>query len=83
MVKYSNKDKSKIRTGVVLDSYIVNKIDSIVLSSRDLGCTRSELINAILNAFFYSDVKHIKQARGFVIGNRKGLYLIKKKKHQN
>ena len=80
MVEFANKDKTKVRTGIVLDSYIIDKLDSIVISSRDLGCTRSEVINAILNAFFYSDVKHLKQARGFVIGNRKGLYLIKKKK---
>ena len=81
MVEFANKDRTKVRTGVVLDSYIVNELDAIVMSSRDLGCTRSEVINAILNAFFYSDVKHLKQARGFVIGNRKGLYLMKKKKH--
>ncbi len=79
MVEFANKDRTKARTGVVLDSYIVNELDSIVMSSRDLGCTRSEVINAILNAFFYSDVKHLKQARGFVIGNRRGLYLKKKK----
>ena len=80
MVEFANKNRTKVRTGVVLDSYIVGKLDSIVISSRDLGCTRSEIINAILNAFFYSDVKHLKQARGFVIGNRRGMYLIKKKK---
>ena len=80
MVEFANKDRTKVRTGVVLDSYIIGRLDSIVISSRDLGCTRSEIINVILNAFFYSDVKHIKQARGFVVGNRKGLYLIKKKK---
>ena len=80
MVEFANKNRTKVRTGVVLDSYIIDKLDSIVTSSRDLGCTRSEIINAILNAFFYSDVKHLKQARGFVIGNRRGMYLIKKKK---
>ena len=80
MVEFANKDRTKIRTGVVLDAHIVKELDSIVISSRDLGCTRSEIINAILNAFFYSDVKHLKQARGFVIGNRRGLYLKKKKK---
>ena len=80
MVEFANKNKTKVRTGVVLDSYRIDKLDSIVISSRDLGCTRSEIINAILNAFFYSDVKHLKQARGFVIGNRRGMYLIKKKK---
>ena len=80
MVEFANKDKTKVRTGVVLDTHIVKELDSIVMSSRDLGCTRSEIINAILNAFFYSDVKHLKQARGFVIGNRRGLYLKKKKK---
>lgn len=79
MVKFANKDRTKVRTGIVLDSYITDRLDSIVISSRDLGCTRSEVINAILNAFFYSDVKHLKQARGFVIGNRRGLYLKKKK----
>ena len=81
MVEYSNKNKTKVRTGIVLDSFIVKELDTIVTSSRDLGCTRSEVINAILNAFFYSDVNHRKQARGFLVGNRKGMYLIKKK-HQ-
>ena len=80
MVEFANKNRTKVRTGVVLDSYIIDKLDSIATSSRDLGCTRSEIINEILNAFFYSNVKHLKQARGFVIGNRRGMYLIKKKK---
>lgn len=80
MVEFANKNRTKVRTGVILDSHIIDKLDSIAISSRDLGCTRSEIINAILNAFFYSDVKHLKQARGFVIGNRRGMYLIKKKK---
>ena len=52
MVEFANKDRTKVRTGIVLDSYIIDKLDSIVISSRDLGCTRSEVINAVLNAFF-------------------------------
>ena len=71
--------KSKVRTGVALDDYIVRELDTVVLESVDLGVTRSEVINAILHGFLKSDKTHnekIEKLREYIIKMRKGLLTL-------
>jgi len=42
----------KIKVGFAIDEEIIKELDSAAESSRDLQTSRSELVNAILAAFF-------------------------------
>ena len=63
----------KIKFGVSLDQKTVDKINGIVEGSSDLRATRSETIEAILTAYFRSQIKHNEKARELIIARRKGL----------
>jgi metal-responsive CopG/Arc/MetJ family transcriptional regulator len=71
-----NRSKTKYRTGVALDENIVKDLDLIVESNKDLGLTRSEVINVLLTTFLKSD--HSQQTkteklREQIVKIRKGL----------
>ena len=66
-------DLPKVKVGVALDREIQGKIDAIVKSSEYLGVSRSEVVEAILAAFFKSPLNHTEKARGLVIRRRRGL----------
>ena len=63
----------KIKFGVSLDQKIVEKINGMVEGSSDLKATRSEMVEAILTAYFRSQIKHSEKARELIIARRKGL----------
>jgi len=63
----------KIKFGVSLDQKIMEMIDGLVQGSSDLRATRSEIIEAILTAYFRSQIKHSEKARELIITRRKGL----------
>jgi metal-responsive CopG/Arc/MetJ family transcriptional regulator len=64
-------EKPKIKFGVCIDPEIAHKLDETVESLKDLKVNRSEIINAILAAYFKSDVDHMQKAREFIIRERK------------
>jgi metal-responsive CopG/Arc/MetJ family transcriptional regulator len=64
---------SKNKIGVALSSDVIAKLDEIIELSTDLKMTRSEIINAILKAFFASKANPIEKGREIVIRCRKGL----------
>ncbi len=71
-----DRSNDKVKTGVALDTYIVKELDNIVNESRDLGVTRSEVINAVLHSFVKSDKAYnekLEKVRGYIIKMRKGL----------
>ena len=63
----------KIKFGVSIDQKIVQKIDGMVQESSDLKATRSEMVEAILTAYFRSQIKHGEKARELIIARRKGV----------
>ena len=71
--------KGKVATGIVLDDYIVKDLDLIVETNRDLGLTRSEVINALCHSCLRSDhdqETRIEKLRGYIIKMRKGLLTL-------
>jgi len=58
---------SKNKIGVALGSDVIAKLDEIIELSADLKMTRSDIINAILKAFFASKISHIEKGREIVI----------------
>ncbi len=59
-----------------MDKEIAHKLDETIESLRDIKANRSEIINAILAAYFKSDVDHILKAREFVTRERKYAILL-------
>jgi metal-responsive CopG/Arc/MetJ family transcriptional regulator len=71
--------KTKTRTGVALDDNIVKDLDFIVESNRDLGLTRSEVINSLLHSWLKSDHPQqtkIEKLREHIIKMRQGIFKI-------
>lgn len=64
-------EKPKTKFGICIDPEIARKLDETIESLRDLKVNRSEVINAILAAYFKSDVDRMLKAREFVIRERK------------
>ncbi|KXA97273.1 transposase [candidate division MSBL1 archaeon SCGC-AAA259I14] len=64
------KDR-KISFGVNIDENLVKELDKVVESSEYLHASRSEVVEAILTAYFRSDVNHEKKARELIIRRRK------------
>jgi len=64
---------AKIKVGFAIEEEIVRELDSVVKSSRDLQASRSELVDAILAAFFKRQEKSVEKARKLLIMRRKGL----------
>ena len=66
--------RKKRSTGIHLEIKVLNFLDDIVESEKYQSCvTRSELINAICNAFMSSDLpieEKIKPIRGLVYKSR-------------
>jgi metal-responsive CopG/Arc/MetJ family transcriptional regulator len=63
----------KVKSGISLESELINQIDAIVEASTDLGASRSELIEAILSAFLKANTNPTEKARTILIKHRKGL----------
>jgi len=57
----------KIKVGFAIDEEIIKDLDSVVESSRDLQTSRSELVDAILAAFFNSQESPVEKARKLLI----------------
>lgn len=65
--------RAKFKAGFAIEEEIVKELDLIVKSSRDLQASRSELVDAILAAFFKSQKKPVEKARKLLIMRRKEL----------
>jgi len=61
----------KINFGIRLDKRLVESLDEIVKESPDLNTTRSELIDAIIEAFFASKFDKTAKGREFVVIKRR------------
>ena len=73
------RKKGKVATGIVLDDYIIKDLDLVVETNRDLGLTRSEVINALCHSYLKSDHDQKTKAeklREHIIKMRKGLLTI-------
>ncbi|MDL0143390.1 hypothetical protein [Halobacterium salinarum] len=57
--------------GVSIRTELVDELDSLVDECSDLGASRSEIVEAILTAYFQNDEDQIKQTRELIIRNRK------------
>jgi len=62
---------SKVKVGFSIDEETVKQLDSVVERSRDLQTSRSELVDAILAAFFKTQEKPLEKARKLIILRRK------------
>ena len=58
--------------GVAVSNDLVDELDELVDESADLGASRSEIVEAILTAYFQSDVDHTARVRELIIRRRKG-----------
>ncbi len=63
----------KVKVGFSVDEQIVKQLDFIVERSKDLQTSRSELVDAILAAFFEGQDKPLEKGRKLVILRRKRL----------
>jgi metal-responsive CopG/Arc/MetJ family transcriptional regulator len=64
---------SKVKVGFSLERELLEKIDAIIEASRYLEPSQSEVVEAILAAFFKSPLNHMEKARELIIKRRKGL----------
>ena len=58
--------------GVALSEELVDELEGLVDECADLGASRSEIVEAVLTAYFKSDVDHTARVRELVIRRRKG-----------
>ncbi|KXA95337.1 transposase [candidate division MSBL1 archaeon SCGC-AAA259I07] len=63
---------AKMKFGVTIDEKLTKELDKIVEESEYLDLSRSEVVEAVLTAFFKSSVDHAKKARELIIKKRKG-----------
>ena len=63
---------AKEKLSIAVDEEIVREVDELVAERDDLGASRSEIVEAILTAYFRSDVDHAARVREFIICRRKG-----------
>lgn len=63
----------KIKVGFAIDEEIIKELDSVAEASRDRQTSRSELVDAILAAFFNNQEKPVEKARKLLIMRRKEL----------
>ena len=57
---------------VALPEELVNELEELVDKCADLGASRSEIVEAILTAYFESDVDHAARVREVIIRRQKG-----------
>jgi metal-responsive CopG/Arc/MetJ family transcriptional regulator len=58
--------------GVALSEELVDELEELVDECTDLGAGGSEIVEAVLTAYFKSDVDHTARVRELVIRRRKG-----------
>jgi metal-responsive CopG/Arc/MetJ family transcriptional regulator len=57
--------------GVAVAGELADELDELVEECADLGASRSEIMEAILTAYFQSDVDHAERVRELIIRRRK------------
>ncbi len=67
----ASKTMARTKMGVSIRTELVDELDSLVDECSDLGASRSEIVEAILTAYFQNDEDQIKQTRELIIRNRK------------
>jgi len=53
--------------GVAVAEELVDELEGLVDESADLGARRSEIVEAIVTAYFRSDVDHAARVRELII----------------
>ena len=66
-----SKTMSRTKMGVSIRTELVDELDALVDECSDLGASRSEIVEAILVAYFQNEEERIKQTRELIIRNRK------------
>jgi len=56
--------------GVAVAEELVDELEGLVDESADLGASRSETVEAIVTAYFRSDVTHTARIREFIMRRR-------------
>ncbi len=56
--------------GVAVSEELVDELEGLVDECADLGASRSEIVEAILTAYFQSDVDHVARVRELIIRRR-------------
>ena len=69
-----SKTMSRTKMGVSIRTELVDELDALVDECSDLGASRSEIVEAILVAYFQNEEERIKQTRELIIRNRKRSY---------
>mgnify|MGYP000423854880 FL=1 len=62
---------TRTKMGVSVRTELVDELDTLVDECADLGAACSEIVEAILTAYFQNDEEQIKQTRELIIRNRK------------
>ena len=63
---------SNTEFGVSIAEGLVEELDELTEECVDLQASRSEVVEAILTAYFQSDVDHEARVRELIIRRRKG-----------
>jgi len=63
---------SNTEFGVSIADNLVEELDELTEQCVDLQASRSEVVEAILTAYFQSDIDHEARVRELVIRRRKG-----------
>ena len=63
---------AKLKFGIAVDQDLATEVDELVDECDDLGASRSEIIEAILNAYVRSDSDHAERVRELLIRRREG-----------
>ena len=58
--------------GVALSGDIVDELEKVVDECADLGASRSEIVEAVLTAYFKSNLDHVARVRELVLRRREG-----------
>lgn len=56
--------------GVAVSKELVDELEGLVDECADLGARGSEIVEAILTAYFRSDVDHVARVRELIIRRR-------------
>ena len=62
----------KMKYGVSIEKELSEKLDSLVQSLPDMKVSKSEIIEAIIMAFFKSQLNHREKIRDIVTLSRQG-----------